>query len=140
MANYCGVTRTNYFRVKDEEKYKELFSHLRGDEDDVQDFTETDEENVVWHGFGTYGCLEYVPDEDEEPADFDDFLKELQKVVAEDDAVIIMEAGHEKMRYVCGIGHVVTSKGIEYVSLKWDCIDKACEMLGNPNFMTQCEY
>ena len=28
MANYCCVTRSSYFYVTDEEKYKELMTHI----------------------------------------------------------------------------------------------------------------
>ena len=38
MANYTAASRTNYFRVTDEDKYSELFSNLTS-EDIINDFT-----------------------------------------------------------------------------------------------------
>ena len=35
MANYSCVIRTNYFHVKDEEKFKDLMGHAVGNADSV---------------------------------------------------------------------------------------------------------
>ena len=56
--------------------------------------------------FGVYGgvsgfCPPNGEEEDEDcDYDYDAFLDELQKHIADDDAVIIMEGGHEKLRYL----------------------------------------
>ena len=100
MANYECTTRTNYFRVTDEERYKELFGLLTA-EMEIEDFTKEDGEKIL-HGFGSYCDIDCYGDEEQEnlPADFDEWLEELQKILPEDEAFIYMQAGNEKLRYV----------------------------------------
>ena len=144
MANYICTTRTNYFRVTDEEKYKELFDCLTGGEDEIHDFTKTDGNGVVWHGFGSYGLIVYnVPatDEDEDcEGSFDDFIDELQKILPENEAFILFEVGYEKLRYVSGSAIVVTRNRNECLDLRSMAVDKARRMLGKEDFNTKCEY
>ena len=54
MANYYCVMRTNYFRVKDEEKFLELMESVCSGEDDLQIWSETDAEGAKRFGFGAY--------------------------------------------------------------------------------------
>ena len=147
MANYYCNTRTNYFRVTDEEKYKELFAHLVGGEDDVHDFTETDTNGVVRHGFGAYSSIYYKATETDKDDDDDDeaysisgFVKGLQEILPNDEAFIMMEVGNEKLRYVVGWAVVATKNNVQYVSLQQHCIKLAQEMLGDDKFTTVCEY
>lgn len=135
MANYMGTTRTNYFRVTDENRYQELFSRLRG-EDDIRDFTK-EKDGILYHGFGTYGCIEYE-DEDGELY-LDDFFNELQKILPDDEAFMFFESGHEKLRYVTGVSVIVTKKEIVSESMVNWAIKKAKELLGN-DFETQTDY
>lgn len=135
MANYMSTSRTNYFRVTDEKRYEELFNNLCA-EDNIHDFTE-EKDGVLYHGFGTYGSVEYI-DEDEE-YNFDTFLKELQKILPEDEAFMYFESGYEKLRYVTGFSVVVTSKEIVSESINNWAIKKAKELLGN-DFETKTEY
>lgn len=60
--------------------------------------------------------------------------------VAEDDAVIIMESGNEKLRYVTGCATIITSKGVDGVDVVDIAIQKARELLGNPTWDSQCDY
>jgi len=117
MANYLAVARTNYFRVTDEVRYQQLFSHLAA-EDTVEDFTE-ERDGVLYHSFGAYGSIDYVIDlEDGESGyDFDYFLNELQKITPDGEAFIYQESGHEKLRYVSGYTVVMTHKEIKSTSL-----------------------
>ena len=73
-------------------------------------------------------------------ADYDAFLNGLQKHVAESDAVIIMESGHEKLRYVTGYVCLVTGDEIESFSMTDLAVSKAAEMLRIPEFKTRCDY
>ena len=73
-------------------------------------------------------------------ADYDAFLNGLQKHVAESDAVIIMESGHEKLRYVTGYVCLVTGDEIESFSITDLAVSKAAEMLRIPEFKTRCDY
>ena len=130
-----STARTNYFRVTDEEKYKELFNHLCG-EDNIHDFSK-EKNGILYHGFGSYGNIDYI-DENEE-YDFNAFLDELQKILPEDEAFMYFESGYEKLRYVTGFSIVVTKKEIVYESIGNWAISKAKELLGN-TFETEIEY
>ena len=75
-----------------------------------------------------------------ESKDYDAFLDELQKHIADDDAVIIMEGGHEKLRYVVGSATIVTSKTVEYLGIKELAEKRVRRLLDNPDWLTRCEY
>lgn len=201
MANYECAYRTNYFRVTDEEKYKNLFSRLSGD--DIESFD--DAEHPEYHGFGGFGYLEYRdiptvkewmsslehvkpavffeetyvngeylwvpiqnPDpeavgnlyvyeviekedeyeihtyEDESDIDLDDngmleFYQELQKILPDHEAMIYMEAGNEKLRYVVGHATIVTNKEICSINMADAALKTARSMLGEEDFATQME-
>ena len=150
MSNYYAHSRTNYFRVTDEEKFAELFANLVADEDEVSDFTKA-ENGVTFHAFGSYGSIDYrVPaisdesdgcDEDYDyDYDFDGFLSELQKILPDDEAFIYMESGYEKLRYITGIAIVVTKNKIETVDIRSGAVALARKMLNNDSFQTQMEY
>ena len=141
MANYCSCSRTNYFRVTDEEKYKSLFENLVGGEDEVHDFSK-EENGVRYHAFGAYGSIDYVAFNGGEDYDydFDLFLEELQKILPDDEAFIYMESGHEKLRYITGLSVVVTKDKIESLDIRNAALEKARKMLGNPKFNSGLEY
>ncbi len=140
MANYYGAIRSNYFRVKNEEEFKKLIDNVTA-EDEVYVFNETSNTGEKLFGFGCNGSIYGLCSEDEDcELDYDDFVRELQDVVAEDDAIIIMEAGHEKLRYIVGTALVVTSSDAYLVDATTEAKKKAREFLGNPNWETRTEY
>ena len=138
MANYMATSRTNYFRVTDEDRYQELLENLVS-EDNIEDFTER-KGNVIYHGFGTYGTIDYCKDEDEDEYDFDYFLAELQKILPQNEAFIYMESGSEKLRYVVGYAIVVTRDSIEPMSIDRWATKQARKLLSDPEWRTQTEY
>jgi len=130
MANYYGTVRTNYFKVTDEEKYKELFGRLSA-EDEIHDFTK-EEDGEVFHGFGSYSCIDYVSEdeEDEDVGGIDGFVKELQKILPEGEVFVYEEIGNEKLRYLVGLVVVATKDDIRYNALTEVAKSLAKEMLG----------
>lgn len=66
--------------------------------------------------------------------------QKLQSCVVEDDAVIILAAGNENLRYVTGDAVCITHDKIEYLDLTRLAMAKAAEMLNNPLYSTVCEY
>ena len=144
MANYCCANRTNYFHVKDEDKFRELMSRAYGSEDSIDLWEEKDSEGKTVFGFGVYGGISGVrnvlADEDDDLEDYDAFIDGLQECVANDDAIIIMESGNEKLRYVIGSATVITSQGCEYIDIMDLAARKAAEMLNNPGYKTKCDY
>ena len=141
MANTNTITRTNYFRVTDEEKYQKLFEQLSS-EDTIHDFTET-VNGTVLHGFGSYTFIFYYPSDeyvDENGYSLDGFLEQLQKILPEGDAVIIKEISWEKLRFVDGGYYVITSNEYRYVSMDDAALAAAREMLSDETWTTQIDY
>lgn len=144
MANYMGYTRTNYFHVVSEDAFNEFANHLVADEDEVKTFKNVDENGDETYGFYAYSPIHYVEnvDDDDWYEDLDDdiFVQEAQKIVAPDDAIIITEVGHEKMRYLVGYTLVITSTAHRGISLSNESVNAARELLNNPQFETQLDY
>lgn len=138
MSQWHGRCRTNYFRVTDEERYAELFSHLTGSEDAPSDFTKV-ENGTTLHTFGCYDSIEYRDGEDADD-EFDFFLEEIQKILPKDEAFIYMECGYEKLRYITGLSIVVTHNDMRTIDIRSSALKAAQEMLGNKEFDTRMEY
>ena len=138
MANYGCASRTNYFRVTDEEKYQELFSGLCA-EDTIQDFTVVDENGSLLHGVGCYGSP-FCEDPNGEAEDgFDGFVDVLRKILPEDEAFIYLESGNEKLRYLIGIYITATRDEVRSGDIAELAQEAAKEMLGD-EFTTRVYY
>ena len=150
MAIYYASIRTNYFRVKDEKKFREFMAHVSGTEDRVELWEEKDKNGNTVFGFGTLGGIAGVTDyhnnseddgEDEDSeADFDAFLDSLQTFVADDDAIIILESGHEKLCYVVGSAYIITKDRCDCLDISDLAVKYAAQLLGNPEWTTICDY
>lgn len=143
MANYECTVRTNYFHVKDEEAFRKLMEGIVS-EYGIELFEKNDPEGEKLFGFGSYGSLYGIckdSEEDDDEYDEEEVLyQKLQSCVAEDDAVIILTAGNEHLRYVTGDAVCITHDKIEYLDLTCLAVAKAAEMLNNPLYSTVCEY
>lgn len=138
MANYNATSRTNYFRVTDEEAYAKLFARLCA-ESNIEDFTE-EKDGIIQHGFGAYDSIDYKESDDENAEyDFDEFLEKLQKILPEDEAFMYFESGYEKLRYVSGYVTLCTRNEIHSMSLDTWAKQKAKELLGE-DFETKTDY
>ena len=137
MANYVSITRTNYFHVKDAEAFRAFIDNVSGD--DLKLWDEKDDKGDTVFAFGCEGFIYGVQNEDEND-DYDLFIKNLQEYIADNDAVILTSAGHEKLRYVTGYVAVITGSDIQHVNINDIALSKAREMLGNPDFSTQMDY
>lgn len=138
MANYNGTFRTNYFQVTDKEKFQNVVSAMYVANGEVEAY----EENgyFMFGGDGTLmGALPKPADEDDEP-DYDLMLEQLQDVLPDGEAILLMTAGHEKLRYVIGTTLVITNKGHKFIDMKDVAMAAAKEMLNDPEWDTQCEY
>lgn len=150
MANYCCAVRTNYFHVKDPDAFLEFMDKVTACEDSVNVWEDHDRAGKTVFGFGCYGSILGVPvhkegcNEDDDCGyddyDFDEFVNGLSELVADDDAIIILESGNEKLRYVTGCALVITSKDSEYMEIDALAAQRAAEMLGNPNWKTKTCY
>ena len=144
MANYNCVQRTNYFHVKDSEAFRELMEKVEAE--DLRYWEEKDEDGNLTFAFGCHGNIAGIPFQDDVGAmvtdedSYEDFLTELQKCVDEHDAIILIESGHEKLRYISGIATVITRDSIEYLVLSKTALGLARRMLGNEQYDPRMDY
>lgn len=131
MASYVCAIRTNYFRVTEEEKFRNLIDEFLSGSCEV--FTRTDVNSNKLVGFGSDENINW-------PEDDTGFVSGLQECLAEDDSIIVLEVGHEKLRYLIGAATIITRSSIETIDLTSLAISKAAEMFGNPDYTTCCEY
>jgi hypothetical protein len=145
MANYNAFTRSNYFKVTDEERIKELVASCACGEDKLRLFVRDESDGRKTFGFGCHDSISglEVPSEDPDEYqeyDFDLFAKELQKILLDGDAIIITEIGYEKLRYLIGYSTLITKTEIRCVDIYDESLRVVKEMLGNPDFATVTEY
>lgn len=158
MSNYVSIMRTNYFQVTDEEKFRSIINACVAD-DKIEIFEDTHGADTKVFGFGCMGQVHGLKvkkcekDDGEDNyakllkalqpdgvEDFDEFLKALQSVVADGDAIIVMETGHEKLRYVVGEATIITRDAIRRTILRNVAVEIAGEMLNNPDFDSRTEH
>lgn len=104
MADMYGALRSNFFKVKDVEKFKEWFAKYHFG-DDVEVWVENETERSV--GFGSYGMYPFahprIRDEEEDElvdADLNVFAKELCEHLEAGEVFSVTSGGNEKLRYV----------------------------------------
>lgn len=159
MANYYGMTRTNYFHVKDVDRFREIINKTAtadviGEELTIWPPQKADDGTLLF-SFGGYTSIlgfEVLPDGVTEEEynnnpydydveyDYDAFAAALQEVVVPGDAIIIQEIGNEKLRYLVGDITIITSDDIRYMNIRDLSINLARKMLGNNNWDTKLEY
>lgn len=148
MANYRCAIRTNYFRVKDPDAFREFMSRVQGWELDPELWEKKSDDGTLRFGFGCYGdIIGYCPegfgpkDDDFDPDEcYDLFLSELTEHVADDDAILIIEGGNEKLACVVGCVTVITKDGVKGVDIRDAGINLARKMLQNDKWQTDCNY
>ena len=133
MANYEATVRTNYFSVKDPIALKELIDSVDA-EDTVSLFTHELPDGSMQYGFGCYGSLFGIQ------GNIDTFYEALQKLVCENDAILIFEVGYEKLRYVVGCCTVITSTDMQCVDIRQQAVALAAKLLNSPNYNTRLDY
>ncbi len=142
MANYECAVRTNYFHVKDEIAFKELMGKVVCSEDGLDIFERKDEKGMTMYGFGCYSSIMGIATEgeDKDEYSYDKFIDELQKNVEPSDAIIIFEAGHEKLRSIGLYADIITSEGYNMLNLEHMAVESAKNMLKNPDWETRYTY
>lgn len=144
MANYNCVQRTNYFHVKDPEAFRNLMTKVEAE--DLSLWEDKDEAGNQIFAFGCYGSIAGIPFRNEEgeletgDESYDDFLTELQKCIEENDAIILIESGYEKLNCVSGFATVITGDSIEYLDLSRAALGLARRMLGNEKYDPRMDY
>jgi hypothetical protein len=165
MADWYGNARSNYFEVKDSEKFKNFIENWGAEHitqttkvltekcidclneeankncekyvKRVVDKCKVEYEEKELHGFLGEGQLPHWKEKDGKEFDFDDFVVELSQHLKKGSVAIMMEAGAEKLRYITGFACAVNWKGdIKRISLD-DIYDEANKM---GKIVTRCEY
>lgn len=138
MANYECVIRTNYFHVKDEDQFRALMDVVSADS--LEFWEKKDENGSPVFAFGSIGPVYGIPhlieggESEADEESYDELLYQLKDLVAEGEAVIIMEAGHEKLKYVTGTATVITSRAVVYIDLDKAACESARGLLDNPDY------
>ena len=140
MANYECAVRTNYFHVKDEIAFKEFMGKVVCTEYDLDIFESSDEKGETIYGFGCYGSIMGLATEGEDEYSYDKFIDGLQKIIESNDAIIIFEAGHEKLRSIGMYADIITSEGYNMLNLEHMAVESAKNMLTNLDWETECTY
>ena len=92
---------------------------------------------------GGIGGLRNAAEDTSEDADesaYDEFICGLQQNVQTDDAVIILESGHEKLRYLTGSAEIITRSGYDRLDISELARRHAGFMLDNPAWQTKLQY
>lgn len=147
MANYYGKTRSNYFRVTDPERLSAIIGDTKTGEDDLELWNE-ELNNETWYAFGGYStiiglkppCDDGDDDEYDDEPDFASFERALQEILHPEDAIIITEIGNEKLRYLTAYSIIITKDEIASVGLAEHAVQKAVDMLNNPEYRARMDY
>lgn len=166
MANWYGMTRSNYVRVKDPEQFRKYVGVF-----DAYVIDRVDADGVGRFGFVTEDDCGDVPsrstwddDDDEEIVaelkdalgpDYHDLIDEtysgeedqvsvleyIGHTLADGEVMTVFSAGNEKARYVTGNAWVITSDGeIKHISLD-DAVEAAIREMGHdPRKVTDAAY
>lgn len=67
-----------------------------------------------------------------------EFYQALQKILPDQEAMILMEVGNEKLRYVVGLVTIVTNKEIRFVNMNDVALKTVKSMIGE-DFTTQMD-
>lgn len=138
MADYNCTIRTNYFHVKDGSAFEKFMKRVYGI-NKINIFKKDD-----MYAFGCYGNIDgYIEDinNEEEVLDaYSNFIEGLQKHICDNDAIIIMEVGNEKLNYVAVNVSVITSKKIKCKNIMDLALDTSRELLKNKDYTTQLDY
>jgi hypothetical protein len=136
MANYYGYSRSNYFKVKNKEKFKEFLNQFNGFE-----YIEDDKGLSGWlidTEYGGHDTTIY----DEETEDYIEdinFEDELSKHLKKGQVAIYQEIGYEKLRYLTGYSVAVNWEGkVETVGID-DIYNIANTVLGGED-VTMAHY
>jgi hypothetical protein len=135
MANYYAKARSNYFKVKDIEKFQALCNELNVEmikRDNLVGFICTLDPDC-----GGLPSSKY--NEETEDHDEIDISQEIYPHLCEGEVAVMMEAGYEKYRYVNGYALAVNWKGEEESISINNIYELANKNLGGKD-VTRAEY
>lgn len=138
MANYECASRTNYFRVTDDERFNQrIAGKLTSDDgNDVSVWSRTEDE-VKKYAFGAYGEILYegIPLTDSE-----EFQTEMQEILPDGEAFVLEEVGHEKLRYLSGVAYIITKHDNDCIDFDTFIRKKVHDMTQNNAYECELDY
>jgi len=132
MANYHSTTRSNYFQVKDDAAFEQWCRSLR-----LRQLKNSKGEYAVFGGEDESGWPNFRRSESDREDQVIDFPQELSEHLHDDYVAVLMEAGHEAIRYVTGQAIAINSKGKSMVISLDDIYESA---KGMAQIMTEAVY
>ena len=137
MSDYMCSMRTNYFHVVDDEAFEAFMDGVCVEGDKLDVTSKIDVDGNLLYSFATHGLITGIFDDvdetDEESWDdgdaYEAFLAGLQELVADDDAIIMIEIGNEKLNDVYAYATIVTTDDTDYIDFKDIASDRATDML-----------
>ena len=135
MSNYNSVVRTNYFKVKKDEEFLDFFKKISS-ENGKPRLWSRENKGKREYAFGSVGELYY----DGMPLHDSDFATHMQKMIPENEAVVLEEIGNEKLRYLNASAIIITSNdyaGMDFLDV---LIGKAKSILQDDSFTCDMEY
>lgn len=134
MANNYTVTKTNYFEVTDEEKFRNLMQRVYAGEDKVVILNDGAEPSK--RAFGAYDSINgFTKDGDWCETGYDDFCKELGTLLPDGEVCIITEIGHCKLREVYADYTIITNKEVHSINMAQDIQEKVRRILNDPDWI-----
>jgi hypothetical protein len=158
MSDYTCKTRTNYFRVTDEDQFKEFMSACVGDGNKVVKLIDRQRNGITLFAFcldGKINGLRYKIEDgkavialcEDEAVNFPEFdvswdllHRSLQSVLPDGEAIIITEIGAENTTYLLACCTVITRNKVEELDFEEKELELARSMLGNPAYTTEMDY
>lgn len=134
MADYFSWTKSNIFRITDKEKFTDIINNLKSD--GIIEFHEHDgdKEGEIKVQFMVDGTP-FGYETENGDFEFTPVIEDIQTLLPDDEVCVIIESGHEKLRYVDGSVLVISketyfSKGlVEYAQ------EKSREILRNNDYV-----
>ncbi len=144
MANYYASARSNYFKVKDFEKFSNFCAEVglgiwkRGEGKESYAIYPLNEDSG---GFDLeLSCLDNDINE-ENTRDHGDLIEELSFHLEDDEVCILQEVGAEKLRYLNAYAICFNNKGErETLDLSSLAFEAAVDLTGKPENLTPVEY
>lgn len=133
--DYIGKTKSNYFRVTNEKKLLELL-----DQCGLCAFVRLTPPGIKSFAFGIEGPFEGIPSPNDGEGDRLAFYGELQKLVARDDAVIVLNIGYEGLRYLVAEATIIVRSKVKFLDIQGVAAQLASQLLANPEFETRFDY
>jgi len=134
MANYIATSRSNYFKVKDTEKFEDFCGEIG-----VEMITQEDLVGFLCNLDDCGSLPSSIYNEETDDHDEIDLAQEVAKHLVKGEVAVFMESGHEKFRYVTGSASAVNWKGEEVFFNLEDIYERANKELGGEH-VTRAEY